>query len=144
MATSKRFANVAAYRGGRRKGGGKGEVDNPCRSHDLTTNVPEIRRAAREREAAIDAVVTEIWTVLEARRAAQDQPCDGTCEDPRETCMHVISDNVESAISVRPVIFMAPPPPPAPDGGAAVPTRGFVAVFPAGRVRSRCLCALIV
>lgn len=115
-----------------------------CRTMELTTTVTEIRRAARTREAAIDAVIAEVWVQVNARRVVANQECGGECADATETCMQTLKDDVESRITVRRTIFMAPPPPPAPAGGVPVATAGYRATLPTARVRSRCECALIV
>ena len=120
------------------------KAGNTCRLQELTTDIPELRRAAIKREDAINAITAEILRLVEERRASQNQPCNGDCEDEDETCIHVLKDDVELAIVVRRAMVPLPLPPGAPPG--AVPARrpGFRATFPAARVKSRCECALVV
>jgi hypothetical protein len=115
-----------------------------CAINELTTAVPQIRRAAVDRQAAIDAVVREVMRLVEARRPA-GQACSetNTCADPNETCTHTITDDFESAITVRRAWVFALPPG-APAGAAKVLQRGYRATFPAANVKSRCECALVV
>ena len=113
-----------------------------CQEFELTTRTTTISRAARDRDAAVAAVMSEIWRQVNARRVEANQECGGDCELPGETCIHTLVDDVEPRIRVRRAFFMAPP---AGDpNGAPVPTIGYIATLQRANIKSRCECALIV